>query len=362
MAIIYENGKARKINIKDIGKGGSQPQSQGGGFGGFMDQVQSGLEGPASVVDWLFPKSAESHRVARESKGKLVNPQTGKLDFTAARNLMDTTAAGTVEGLGTPLVDQAMTRLAGKVAPVVSKIPAFKFLKPSMLKESAEQNASQIYSKLEGILATAEEQGKRVKVQPILDELMKFRSKVVERSAEFAPKAIKNVDQIIEDLTKSATKSVEGIAERLITPKKAIAIKQGLDDAIYGEAGKKLKSRGAEGIAKKRGFEITAGGLRSGLREIPGAGPLLDDYGRTKDFVRGMEDPFKGFWKGAIPGALGAGLVNPVFGMATGAPIAAMSMPYTRAILQKLLAGSMRPGGQITRAGISNLQQEGGER
>lgn len=276
-------------------------------------------------------------------------------DFDANINRTGMEAAG--EAVGAGVLDLLTAGIGGKiVGPAMKNIGLPSLRTPAALRSALGKAQSQVGQELDELLTAATIAGKRIPANEVLQKLGTLRSQVIEESAEFAPKAIDKVDEIIATVQKAAGDLGE------IAPKKAAAIKRGLDKDIYGEAGKDLKRRGAVGIAKMKALKKTANQLRGDLREqIPGASELLDKYGALARTAGDLQDPFKGFYKGSIPGALLSPLAvaNPSLGFpliaGTAGGVTAAAMPYTRNLLRKLLGESVRPAAQVIRGGAQNL-------
>lgn len=270
----------------------------------------------------------------------------------AGRSLGEAVWIGLVDGLTRGLGSKLL-------GPTMEKIGLKNIVGPKRMKAGAETIKSKVGTELGNVLTESTEKGVKIPTKSIMDDIYKIRNRVLQESEELEPKAVAEVDKIIESLM--------SIGDN-VSPVKAEAVKRGLDKTIYGQAGKELKTRGARGIAKKTTGEELANSLRSLIREyVPESGRYYDEYADAAKIAQRLEDPMKGFYKGSIATALGApfAYVNPTLGlpiMATSAGITAGSMPYTNLLFRYLFGKGMRPLGQVGRATVNELtspQNEG---
>jgi len=208
--------------------------------------------------------------------------------------------------------------VGGKVAPML------KGIMPKQLVSSLNTAKTTVSEAIDDLLnkSTA-----KIQIAPIVEKLNGLKSTYIERGNE---KAVASVDNVIKFLSKQGDE---------ISPAKANSLKIGFGEDIFGQAGKEVLKRGGSGIAEKSAKKIAGGELSDAITStVDGAEDLFSQYGKIAETARSMNRPFQGWWKGSV-----AGMLLQPFGMASvpvTAGITALSMPYTRLLVQKLLGGT----------------------
>ena len=241
-------------------------------------------------------------------------------------------------GLG---VGAAGTKILGKA---LAKTPLYKLFTPGLLKKNIEQQLVKVGKELDDILTEASTRGEVVKIAPIVQDLIALRDKWAKK---LVPRAVEKIEQTIQRIqTYGPTPSISDIS----------AIKMGFWDEIFGQAGKELKKRGA-GKAEVIAKELAGGGISGAVRgKVPEAIPVMDLYSALGETSKGLEQPLSKWWLGGLAGSLGlTAAAGPVVG-AVPTITSLLAMPYSRAVIRKLVGEILKASEYPVKAGVRSLE------
>ena len=239
-----------------------------------------------------------------------------------------TAAIDAILGLG----GKALKFVGGKIAPQI------KLAFPEGVQKSFGVAKKKAFGVIDDLLNVNKDVV--IDTKPILDELL---SRKKQELAVFDKIAAGEVQNVIDRISKFGPK---------MTARQANDLGDNFGKYVFGRGGKETVARGAPTIAKKESMMMAAGTLEEELkRQIPGMEEALKNYANLAKAAREMGRPFQGWWKGSV-----AGMMLQPLGMSSSpvsAGIAAMAMPYSRLMLQKLLGQTGQAvGTPLVRGGV----------
>lgn len=223
-------------------------------------------------------------------------------------------------------LDMLFSKAADKVlSPVLRKV---KIGSPKTVQESIKTTKNVVGKDIEKVISEKGSQAVDPKaLSTLVDDVLEFASKP---EVQGSPKTQKMILDVAEDLSKSPTlRSATGVATRY-----------GQD--IFGQSGKELMKRGTKGITEKSVKKFAGEGARELTTDIaPELVKMYADYGQLANLGGQMSQPLKNWWMGGLAGTMLSG-AGPGVAAPAAAGVSALSMPYSRFLLQKLLSPVVR--------------------